>query len=47
MCIIKKEYVICIRNSKQAQIHGLVLKKKCIDSLNSIAFLAKIMQWFE
>ena len=32
----KKEYVIHIRNSKQAINHGLLFKKKCIYSLSSI-----------
>ena len=40
--MIKREFVIYVRNLKQALNHGLVLKKEHEDSLNLIKNLGKM-----
>ena len=40
-CMIKREFVIYVRNLKQALNHELVLKKEHEDSLNLIKNLGK------
>ena len=42
----KKEYVSHIWNLKKAWIHETILKKKCIELLNTLKQVVKIIHWY-